>query len=166
MERLFGYISFAAGIIGVNFSTSMSNCNNYGMVTCFSESGGIFGAGALLNGKKSGVISNCCNEGTIQSTCSTSIATCALYDRNKNMTSIYSENTGGGRAGGIGSSSYHFYYSDCINSGEIKSGGIAGGIVATTFCLGKGNSSSTIKKCMNTGNITGNSFSRWHYWSR
>lgn len=162
MERLHGYLRFAGGIIGGNFSTSMSNCYNYGMITCFEDCGGIFSYGSILNGKKNGVISNCYNEGTVNSTKNTGAAGCSLYDSTNKVTTLYTENTGAGRAGGIGTGSYHFYYSDCINSGEIKSGGVAGGIVASTICGGKGANSSNIKKCINTGNIKGNSFSRWY----
>ena len=112
-----------AGIVGGAGETTISNCRNYGSITCFGQVGGLCGidAGDLTHFRA------CENYGPVTALC---------YF-----------------AGGIvGYESYNADFAGCVNHGAVVADNCAGGIVGMSGNL-SGHETTTISGCLNAGAV-------------
>jgi len=153
------------GIVGVAFSTTISNCHNNGLVVAFSPSGGIVGRIGYYSENVSTLISDCSNSGIINSyrICAGGIAgeimtpNDTVIERCTNSGAVASTSAAGGITG-----KHRFYqttgkieYKNCLNSGIVEAAAesysndslFAGGII------GQSDGDVTVSVCLNAGAV-------------
>ena len=135
---------YVGGVVGYNYSGTISNCYNTGTVIGSEDVGGVVGCGA-------GNVSNCYNNGSVSGGTGAG-GVVGLIGNGGSVSDCYSTGSISGYeyVGGVVGCGYKNSVSRCYNTGSISGYEYVGGVVGYNY-------SGTISNCYNIGNVSGSS---------
>jgi len=145
---------YVGGIVGYNYSSTVSNCYSTGSITGLdSEVGGLVGYNYF-----SSTVKNCYSTGNVSGIHEVGGVVGYNYS-NSTVTNCYSSNNvlgGAGYIGGVVGYNYSSTITNCYSIGSVSSSALANACVGGV--IGVNSYSSTVTNCYSTGSVSGTGY--------